>query len=124
MAYSVQQRTQEIGIRVAMGADRSRITRMVVWQGMRLALAGVAIGIGAAFGLTHLISNLLFGVKNWDPAVFVRVPAILSAVALLAVWLPATRASGLNPMEALRRESCLAPRDASGAGADNALDFS
>jgi predicted permease len=104
MAYSVQQRTQEIGIRMAMGADRSRITRMVVWQGMRLALVGVAIGIGAAFGLTHLIASLLFGVKDYDPAVFVSVPAILSAVALLAVWLPAIRASKLNPMEALRTE--------------------
>ena len=104
MAYSVQQRTQEIGIRMAMGADRSRITRMVIWQGMRLTLAGVAIGIGAAFGLTHLIASLLFGVKRWDPAVFVSVPVILSAVALLAVWLPALRASKLNPMEALRTE--------------------
>ena len=104
MAYSVQQRTQEIGIRMAMGADRSRITRMVVWQGMRLALVGVAIGIGAAFGLTHLIASLLFGVKQWDTAVFVSVPAILSAVAMLAVWLPALRASKLNPMEALRTE--------------------
>ena len=104
MAYSVQQRTQEIGIRMAMGADRSRITRMVVWQGMRLALVGVAIGIGAAFGLTHLIASLLFGVKPWDAAVFVSVPVILSAVALLAVWLPALRASKLNPMEALRTE--------------------
>jgi len=104
MAYSVQQRTQEIGIRMAMGADRSRITRMVVWQGMRLALVGVVIGIGAAFGLTHLIASLLFGVKPWDAAVFVSVPVILSAVALLAVWLPALRASKLNPMEALRTE--------------------
>jgi len=104
MAYSVQQRTQEIGIRMAMGADRSRITRMVVWQGMRLTLVGVAIGIGTAFGLTHLISSLLFGVKDYDPAVFVTVPLILGAVALLAVWLPAVRASRLNPIEALRTE--------------------
>ena len=71
MAYSVQQRTQEIGIRMAMGADRSRITKMVVWQGMRLTLVGVVIGVGAAFGLTHLIASLLYGVKNWDPAVFI-----------------------------------------------------
>jgi len=104
MAYSVQQRTQEIGIRMAMGADRSRITKMVVWQGMRLTLAGVVIGVGAAFGLTRLIASLLYGVKNWDPLVFVTVPVLLSAVALLAVWLPALRASKLNPMEALRTE--------------------
>ncbi|WP_263351419.1 ABC transporter permease [Acidicapsa acidisoli] len=104
MAYSVQQRTQEIGIRMAMGADRKRITRMVVWQGMRLTLAGVAIGVGAAFALTHLISSLLYGVKNWDPTVFVSVPLVLSGVALVAVWLPALRAAKLNPMEALRTE--------------------
>jgi putative ABC transport system permease protein len=104
MAYSVQQRTQEIGIRMAMGADRERITRMVVWQGMRLTLAGVVIGVGAAFGLTRLVANLLYGVKQWDPMVFISVPVILSAVALLAVWLPAMRASKLNPMEALRTE--------------------
>jgi putative ABC transport system permease protein len=104
MAYSVQQRTQEIGIRMAMGANRGRITKMVVWQGMRLTLAGVVIGVGAAFGLTHLISSLLYGVKNWDPFVFVSVPLALSCVALAAVWLPALRASKLNPMEALRTE--------------------
>ena len=104
MAYSVQQRTQEIGIRMAMGADRSRITKLVVWQGMRLALAGVVVGVGAAFGLTHLIASLLYGVKGWDPLVFVSVPVILSAVALLAVWLPPQRAAQLNPMEALRTE--------------------
>ena len=104
MAYSVQQRTQEIGIRMAMGADRARITKMVVWQGMRLTLVGVVIGIGAAFGLTRLVASLLYGVKQWDPLVFVSVPLVLSAVALFAVWLPALRASKLNPMEALRTE--------------------
>lgn len=104
MAYSVQQRTQEIGIRMAMGADRGRITKMVVWQGMRLALVGVVIGVGASFGLTKLVASLLYGVKQWDPLVFVAVPLVLSAVALFAVWLPALRASKLNPMEALRTE--------------------
>jgi ABC-type antimicrobial peptide transport system permease subunit len=102
MAYSVQQRTQEIGIRMALGADRSTIRKLVVWHGMRLALVGVALGIGAAFGLSRLISSFLFGVKSWDPAVFVSVPIILTAVALVAVWLPATRASRLDPMQALR----------------------
>jgi ABC-type antimicrobial peptide transport system permease subunit len=77
---------------------------MVVWQGMRLTLVGVVVGIGAAFGLTKLVASLLFGVKQWDPAVFVTVPVVLSAVALFAVWLPALRASKLNPMEALRTE--------------------
>ena len=104
MAYSVQQRTQEIGIRMAMGADRGRITKMVVWQGMRLTVVGVVIGVGAAFGLTRLVASLLYGVQPWDPMVFVSVPLVLSAVALFAVWLPALRASKLNPMEALRTE--------------------
>ena len=104
MAYSVQQRTQEMGIRMALGADRSRIRSLVVWHGMRLAIVGVVIGIGAAFGLTRFIASLLFGVKTWDPAVFVTVPIILSLVALLAVWMPATRASRLDPQQALRIE--------------------
>jgi predicted permease len=104
MAYSVQQRTQEMGIRMALGADRARIRNLVVWHGMRLALAGVVLGVGAAFGLTRLIASFLFGVKAYDPLVFVTVPVILTAVALFAVWLPATRASKLDPMQALRVE--------------------
>ena len=104
MAYSVQQRTQEMGIRMALGADRTRIRNLVVWQGMQLAVAGMVLGICASFALTRLIASFLFGVKSWDPVVFVAVPAILSAVALLAVWLPAARASRLNPMAALRAE--------------------
>ena len=104
MAYSVQQRTQEMGIRMALGADRGRIRNLVVWHGMSLALIGVVIGIAAAFGLTRLISSFLFGVKAYDPMVFVTVPVILSAVALAAVWFPATRASKLDPMHALRVE--------------------
>jgi predicted permease len=104
MAYSVQQRTQEMGIRMALGADRKRIRNLVVWQGMQLAIAGVILGVCAAFGLTRLIASFLFGVKSWDPIVFVTVPVILAAVALLAVWLPAMRASRLDPMAALRVE--------------------
>jgi putative ABC transport system permease protein len=104
MAYSVQQRTQEMGIRMALGADRTRIRNLVVWQGMQLAIAGMVLGICASFALTRLIASFLFGVKSWDPVVFVAVPAILSAVALLAVWLPAARASRLNPIAALRAE--------------------
>jgi putative ABC transport system permease protein len=104
MAYTVQQRTQEMGIRMALGADRSRIRNLVVWQGMQLALIGALIGVGAAFALTRLIASFLFGVKPYDPIVFVTVPVILSAVALFAVWLPATRASKLDPMESLRVE--------------------
>ncbi|HEY1986980.1 MAG TPA: ABC transporter permease [Terracidiphilus sp.] len=104
MAYSVQQRAQEMGIRMALGADRSSIRNLVVWHGMRLAIVGVVLGIGAAFGLTRFLASFLFGVKVWDPMVFVAVPLILAGVALLAVWLPAMRASKLNPMQALRVE--------------------
>jgi ABC-type antimicrobial peptide transport system permease subunit len=104
MAYSVQQRTQELGIRMALGADRGTIRKLVVWHGMKLALVGVGLGIGAAFGLTRLIASFLFGVKSWDPLVFVTVPVILTSVALIAVWLPASRASKLDPMQALRVE--------------------
>jgi ABC-type antimicrobial peptide transport system permease subunit len=71
---------------------------------MRLALVGLVLGIGAAFWLTRFLASFLFGVKAWDPAVFVSVPLTLAAVALLAVWLPATRASRLNPITALRVE--------------------
>ena len=104
MAYSVAQRTQEMGIRMALGADRDTIRKLVVWQGMRLALAGVVAGIVASFGLTRLLATFLFGVKPWDPAVFVSAPLILTAIALLAVWLPAARASKVDPMQALRTE--------------------
>jgi len=104
IAYAVEQRTQEMGIRMALGADPSAIRKLVVWQGVRLFLVGVAVGIAAAFGLTRLIATILFGVRPWDPVVFISAPLILSAVALLAVWLPATRASKLDPMQALRAE--------------------
>lgn len=104
MAFSVAQRAQEMGIRMAVGADGSLIRKLVIWEGMRLTLIGVVLGIGAALGLTRLIATFLFGVKPWDPAVFISAPLILSAIALLAVWLPAGRASKLDPMHALRTE--------------------
>jgi ABC-type antimicrobial peptide transport system permease subunit len=75
-----------------------------MWQGMRLTLMGVAVGLGAAFGLTRFIASFLFGVKSLDPAVFVCVPIVLAGVALFAVWMPATRASRLDPVRALREE--------------------
>jgi putative ABC transport system permease protein len=104
MAYSVEQRTQEIGIRLALGAQASQVRTMVVVQGMVLALVGVAIGLAAAFGLARLIASFLFGVTAKDPVVFAGVPILLAAVALLAVWLPARRASKVDPLIALRYE--------------------
>jgi putative ABC transport system permease protein len=102
MAYSVAQRTQEIGIRLALGAGGSAVRRMVMIQGMRLALIGVVIGIAAAYGLSRFISSFLFGVKALDPIVFAGIPVLLTAVALLAVWVPARRASRVDPVIALR----------------------
>jgi predicted permease len=104
MAYSVEQRTQEIGIRMALGAQAAQVRKMVVGQGMALALVGVVIGLGAALGLAQLISSFLFGVKARDPLAFSAVPILLALVALVAVWLPARRASRVDPIIALRVE--------------------
>jgi ABC-type antimicrobial peptide transport system permease subunit len=104
MAYSVEQRTQEMGIRLALGADRTAVRNLVVWNGMRLAIIGEAVGVAAAFGLTRLIATFLFGVKPWDPTVFLAAPLLLSIVAWLAVLLPATRASKVDLIQALRTE--------------------
>ncbi|HEX4770028.1 MAG TPA: ABC transporter permease [Bryobacteraceae bacterium] len=104
MSYSVQQRTQELGIRMALGAGASSVRNLVVMQGMRLALIGVVLGMAAAFGLTRYISSMLFQVKAWDPLVFITVPLILTAVSLVAIWLPAQRATVIDPVEALRVE--------------------
>jgi len=104
MAYSVEQRTQEIGIRLALGARTGDVSRMVIVQGMQLALAGVIVGLASALGLARVISNLLFGVTPRDPTVFVVVPLVLTAVALVGVWLPARRAVGVDPVTALRAE--------------------
>jgi len=104
MAYSVEQRTQEIGIRLALGAESGAVRNMVMLQGMRLALIGVVIGVGSAFGLTKLIASLLYGVRARDPLVFIGIPVLLSAVAFLAVWIPARRATRVSPVDALRSE--------------------
>jgi predicted permease len=104
MAYSVEQRTREIGIRMALGAEADQVRGMVVFQGMRLAVVGVVVGLVAAFGLTRLMASFLFGVQARDPAVFVVMPLLLTIVSLVAVWLPARRASLVNPLVALRYE--------------------
>jgi putative ABC transport system permease protein len=104
MAYSVQQRTQEIGVRMALGANPHQVRRMVVLQGMQLNLVGVILGIGASLALTRLMKSMLFGVKPWDPATIVVVVISLSFVTLLAAYLPARRASRVDPIVALRYE--------------------
>jgi predicted permease len=104
MAYSVEQRTQELGIRIALGAHAHQVRNLVVMQGMRLAIIGVLLGTGAALGLVRFLASQLYGVKAWDPLVFVSVPLILSSVALFAVWFPARRATRIDPLEALRYE--------------------
>jgi putative ABC transport system permease protein len=104
MAYSVEQRTQEIGIRLALGANAEQVKHMVIVQGMRLVLVGVVIGLASALGLVRLIQTLLFGVTTRDPLVLAGAPLLLTSVALLAVWLPARRASKVDPMVALRYE--------------------
>ncbi len=104
MSYSVQQRTQELGVRMALGAQTSNLRNMVIGQGMMLAAAGVLLGLGGAFWLTRFLTSFLFGIKAWDPIAFLVTPLLLSAVALLAVWIPAQRATRVDPMTALRLE--------------------
>jgi putative ABC transport system permease protein len=101
MAYSVAQRTQEIGIRLAIGAGESAVRRTVMLQGMRLA---VVVGLASAYALTRFIASFLFGVKALDPLVFAAIPVLLTGVSLLAVWVPAQRASRVEPVIALRMQ--------------------
>lgn len=104
LSYLVKQRTREIGIRMALGAQREAITRMVVWQGMRIAGAGMLLGIISAMGLTRLMNNLLCETRATDPLTFVFVAGILAVAALLACWQPAFLAARADPMIALRHE--------------------
>jgi hypothetical protein len=104
IAYMVSQRRREIGIRLALGAQQGELKRMFVRHGLALASIGVAIGLGAAAGLTRLMSSLLFGISPLDPPTFGFVALFLAAAAALASYLPARRASKVDPMEALRAE--------------------
>jgi ABC-type antimicrobial peptide transport system permease subunit len=102
VAYTVSQRTREIGIRMAMGALEGEVARMVLRQGMALAGAGILLGLVGALGLTRLMEALLFGISALDPVTFGAVSGMLALVALLATWLPARRASRTDPAEAIR----------------------
>ena len=104
MTYSVQQRTQEIGSRMALGASPKKVRTMVVLQGMRLAAIGVVIGVAAALALTRFMASLIYGVTTWDPTVFVTITVLLGAVSWLATYIPARRASRVDPMVSLRYE--------------------
>jgi putative ABC transport system permease protein len=102
MAYTVTQRTRELGIRLALGARQQDVRNMVVRQGLLLAAAGVVVGLGIAFALARLVTNLLFGISGTDPVTFAIIPVLLLVVAALATYIPAWRASRVDPVIALR----------------------
>jgi putative ABC transport system permease protein len=104
VAYSVARRTHEIGVRMALGAQTTDVLKLVLRQGMWLAVKGLLLGLAGAFALTRLVASLLYGVSATDPLTFALVPALLFAIALLACWIPARRAAQVHPMEALRYE--------------------
>jgi ABC-type antimicrobial peptide transport system permease subunit len=104
MAYTVAQRTNEIGIRLALGAQPGQVRGMILRESTWLAVAGIVAGTGAALGLTRLVKSMLYGIQPWDPATITGGVLILLSVALAASWIPARRAASVQPMEALRHE--------------------
>jgi ABC-type antimicrobial peptide transport system permease subunit len=104
IAYSVTQRTREIGVRVALGADRRSVERLVVGEGLRLATVGLVVGLLSALASTRLLAGLLYGVSPADPASFVGIGLLVVAIASVACWMPAQRAVRIDPVAALRAE--------------------
>ena len=104
ISYAVAQRTRELGVRMALGASRRQVIGIVVGQGARLALLGVVLGLAGSLALTRLLSTLLYGIQATDALTFVVVPLLLGAVAVAACWLPASRASKIDPLVAMRAE--------------------
>jgi len=104
LAFTVARRTAEIGIRMALGAQRTDVRRMVVGQGMGIVAIAIALGVGGALATGRLLGSLLYGVSPRDPVTYATVVGVLLAMALLACWIPARRATRIDPMEALRHE--------------------
>jgi ABC-type antimicrobial peptide transport system permease subunit len=104
LAFAVSERRREIGIRMALGAGRSDVLRLVIAQGLRLALVGVGIGLPAAYAAMRMVKSLLYGVSATDPLTFIVIALLLLVVASLACWIPARRATKVDPLQALRHE--------------------
>jgi putative ABC transport system permease protein len=104
LSYMVGQRTKEIGVRMALGAQKLDVLRMVLKDGVRMTLVGIVLGVAGALGLTRLLRTMLYGVSSTDPLTFISVAALLGAIAMLACYVPARRAMKVDPMEALRHQ--------------------